>query len=128
MRDIATLVWVVLILIGVISSMVASVRRRMNALPPRGAPLASPAPPGVPPSQAPPLQAQLRQQLVQQMKQVPVRPAAPATPPASAPRPAAVRAPALRRFFPGRQGLVGAVIAAEVLGKPRALSDEYLHP
>ncbi len=125
MRDVATLVWVVLLVIGVISSMVASARRRMNALPPRAAPLTPPAPPGLPSAQAPPLQAQLRQQLVQPIKQVPVRPAAPAAPPASAPRPAAARAPAGRRLFPGRQGLAGAVIAAEVLGKPRALRDEY---
>jgi hypothetical protein len=30
-----------------------------------------------------------------------------------------------RRFFAGRRGIVQAVIAAEVLGKPRALGDEY---
>jgi hypothetical protein len=123
MRDVATLVWVVLLVIGVISSMVASVRRRMNALPPRSAPS---APAGVPPAQAPQPQAQTRQQVVvQQMRQVPVRPTAPAAPPTSAPPSAGARAPSRRRLFPGRQGLVRAVIAAEVLGKPRALRDEY---
>jgi hypothetical protein len=30
------------------------------------------------------------------------------------------------RFFRSRQAIVQAVIAAEVLGKPRALRDEYL--
>jgi hypothetical protein len=124
MRDVATLVWVVLLVIGVISSMVASVRRRMNALPPRGA---QSAPPGVPPAQAPQPQAQLRQQVVAPpMRQVPVRPSAPApAPTAAAPPSVAARAPSRRRLFPGRRGLVSAVIAAEVLGKPRALRDEY---
>jgi hypothetical protein len=110
MRDVATLVWVVLLLVGVISSMIASVRRRMNALPPRGAPA---APPSAPPVQTP----QLR----------PPRPAAPAAPPASAPRTVPTHVTARRRLFPGPQGLAGAVIAAEVLGKPRALNDEYFH-
>jgi hypothetical protein len=126
MRDVATLVWVVLLVIGVVSSMVASVRRRMNALPPRGW---APSPPGVPPAQAP----QLGQQLVQQMKQVPGRPAGPpvaatsaAAAAATAPAPTvSAPAPRRRRLFPGGQGLVSAVIAAEVLGKPRALRDEY---
>jgi hypothetical protein len=122
MRDVATLVWVVLLVIGVISSMVASARRRMNALPPRGAPSARPS---VPPAQAPQPQAQARQQfVVQPMRQVPVRPAPASAPTAPSPSPAA-RAPSRRRLFPGRQGLVSAVIAAEVLGKPRALRDEY---
>jgi hypothetical protein len=122
MRDVATLVWVVLLVIGVVSSMVASARRRMNALPPRGAP---PAPPGAPRAQGPQPQAQLRQELVAQMRQIPVRPAAPTAPPTSPPPSVTARAPSRRRLFPGRQGLVGAVIAAEVLGKPRALRDEY---
>jgi hypothetical protein len=126
MRDVATLVWVVLLVIGVISSMVASARRRMNALPPRGAPI---PPPAVPAAQAPPPQAPLRQQLVQQMKQVagrqPVVPAGAATSAPAAVGASAGRAPARRRLFPGRQGVAGAVIAAEVLGKPRALRDEY---
>jgi hypothetical protein len=127
MRDVATLVWVVLLVIGVISSMVASARRRMNALPPRGAPI---PPPAAPAAQVPQPQAPLRQQLVQQMKHVAGRlpaPAGAATGAPAAPAPPAVagRAPARRRLFPGRQGLAGAVIAAEVLGKPRALRDEY---
>lgn len=136
MRDVATLVWVVLLVIGVISSMVASVRRRMNAqpIPSQGAP--------PPPAAVQQLQQQPREQLVAQMKQVSPRPAAPAppAPPAApgrgapAPSPPAARTPApsaparvsaARGLFPGRRALVRAVIAAEVLGKPRALNDEY---
>ena len=122
MRDLGTLVWVILIVIGVVSSMISSVRKQAQAqrrpgpaAPPRypGGVRVSPAP-AVPPSPAPapaPAATQLR----------PVQAAG--SPPPLWPRaeePAARR----KRLFGGKRELVKAVIAAEVLGKPRGLRDE----
>lgn len=126
MREVGTLVWVVLLVIGVIGSMVSSVRRQAAA----GAQAPRP--------QAPPATAAAAQQrLVQALQaraQAPASSSRPPPPrptpprPASAPHgepPAAAHKARQRSFFGSRPELVRAVIAAEVLGKPRGLHDEY---
>lgn len=148
MRDIGLFVWVVLLIVGVVGSMTSSIRRQReqaarrdggSAPPPdsRGAPqpLAG-VPPGTSAQQA---------TLVHAMQEItarqgipppaprPRRPAsrpAPAVPAAPAPQPAphsvAPPRPAKQLgLFGSGPELVRAVIAAEVLGKPRALRDEY---
>jgi hypothetical protein len=138
-RDVGIAIWVVLLIVGVVGSMASKLRgvravqspapdadggriAAMRALRARGytfeqaraateaAPAAaSPAPPQV---STPPVAARTR----------------PAASVRAAPREAAPteRSEATGRFrFPGRSELVRAVIAAEVLGKPRGLSDEY---
>lgn len=119
MRDVGTIVWVVFILIGVASSMVKSVRRQ-------AATAGAAAPPGPRPVQAGvPLP-----DLAQPLAPAP-RPAAPSperrrsAPPPAAAAPASTAASPRARLFGGRSDLVRAVIAVEVLGKPRALGDEY---
>ena len=121
MRDVGVLVWVTFLIVGVIGSMVSSLRksqtqRRSQPVPPQWVQrfTAAVAPPAAPPA-----------------RPAPAKPA-----PAPPPKPAAASAPehplpwperrAVRRLFAGKSDLVRAVIAAEVLGKPRGLSDEYL--
>jgi len=122
-RDVGLFVWVVLLFVGVIGSMVSRVRSARQQSPPAPAPrrvsrtiVRIPAPP--PPVQSPP-----------PPRQAPPPPvAAPPTRRAQAPNVVdrVVQAPAARRrpLFADRRDLVRAVIAAEVLGKPRALRDE----
>jgi predicted lipid-binding transport protein (Tim44 family) len=125
MREVGTLVWVVLIIVGVVGSMVSSVRRQLRAqqgqAPParqyqRTVPAAQQSRPA--PAPAP-----------QERPMAPARPQ-PARPAATAPADGhgggSAASAARRRLFPQENELVRAVIAAEVLGKPRALSDEYL--
>lgn len=159
MRDVGILVWVVFLVIGVIGSMVSSMRRQLAA----GA-QARPqqAPPGqIPPQWKPPqtassaptaqqrlldeLQAQGRlgalppaqQRFVQALwGSQPLRQSAPQPVPAPPAPTTKVEPPPLEshrtepphrpmpRFWRG-PALVRAVIAAEVLGKPRALGSEY---
>jgi hypothetical protein len=136
MRDVGILVWVGFLVIGVIGSMVSSARRQAAAGPQRR--------PQVPPAAAAAAQQRLVQALqaraqaqVQapassqrppQPRPAPPRPASPprTEPPRSEPpaAPAAHRA-RQRSFFGTGPELVRAVIAAEVLGKPRGLNDEY---
>jgi len=127
-HDVGTFVWVVLVVIGVISSIVSNARRRVSVSPPRAA------------------QPQAVRPNVVSAQPMPVRPmpdAAPVpgpavqatrvrrpSPPRAAPQPElgleAFRA-ARRRpppFFAGRGALVRAVITAELLGKPLALRDQ----
>jgi hypothetical protein len=131
MRDVGILVWVALVVIGVIGSMVSSLRRA-------GQGQAQPRPPGQP--------VQLREarlpdwarQVVAAMPQPPAatpRPAAPPPPPPPKPAPKLAPLPEhaglphqarRRHFFAGKSEIVRAVIAAEVLGKPRAFNDEYV--
>ena len=119
MRDLGTLVWVVLVFVGVVSSMISTIRKQARAQ----RPAARPAPPGAslrfvvpPPSPAapqvaPPPQVQAKPTL-QPEPRPPVHPADDAR---------AKRGP----FFAGKGQLARAVIAAEVLGKPRGLRDEH---
>jgi hypothetical protein len=124
MRDVGILVWVGLLVIGVIGSMVSSARRQAagGAQAPR---------PQVPPAPG----AAAQQRLVAALQARVVAPASvprppqarPAPPrPVSAPRAEPPAAPAPHSaFFGTGPELVRAVIAAEVLGKPRGLYDEY---
>ena len=114
MRDVGILVWFVLIVVGVIGSIASTVRKQLQAqgrVPNASAPqrrvsrvvAGPPPPPPVVPRVAPAGRAVER------------RVAPPADP----------QKPTTRRFLPGKNDLVRAVIAAEVLGKPRAFNDEY---
>ncbi len=134
MHDVGTFVWVVLVVIGVVSSIVSNARKRVG--PPAGpaasqgtppyvvSPQAMPPqrmPPGAPPpavGAAPPAAPR---------RVVPARPPSPPAPPPAADHTLDVFRPAHRRgprVFGGRGALVRAVIGAEVLGKPVALRDE----
>jgi soluble lytic murein transglycosylase-like protein len=125
-REIGAVVWVLLLVIGVVGSMVSSIRRQ------RGASAAAPPRPN--PARIPQSFASVQTVRVQpQAAPTRVPQAAPAPPPrpAAAARtvrpPAAdlpARKPAAAGRFGNRSDLVRAVIAAEVLGKPRALRDE----
>jgi hypothetical protein len=132
MRDVGILVWVGFLVIGVIGSMVSSARRQAAAGAQGRRPQVSPA-----------TAAAAQQRLVQALTaraqahvQAPAsspRPAQPRpAPPRPAPAPRSEPAPAppahtarQRSFFGSGPELVRAVIAAEVLGKPRGLNDEY---
>lgn len=123
MREVGIAVWVILLVVGVVGSMVSSVRRQMQTQaraprrlterprpfgPPAAVPVAA-SPPVAPPPGPP----------VARRKQ--------AAPPAAKTQEVAhepVRRPSAR-LFSTKGELVRAVIAAEVLGKPRGLSDEY---
>lgn len=119
MREIGAVLWVVLLVVGVVGSMVSSIRRQRGT----AAPPPRPSPVRIPQSVMPP-------------QAVRVPPAAAAPPPRSSAAPARAAASATAdlpphkpaatwRRFGDRNDLVRAVIAAEVLGKPRALRDEY---
>lgn len=132
MRDVGILVWVGFLVIGVIGSMVSSARRQAAA----GAQGRGPQPP---PATAAAAQQRLLQALQARAQvQAPAPTSSPRPPqprpapprPASGPRSEAAAAPPVRRvrqrsFFGSGPELVRAVIAAEVLGKPRGLNDEY---
>jgi len=121
-RDIGTLVWVVLVFIGVIGSMVSSVRKQVQAQQgPRAvrrppSPQLAPPPPLPPVSAAPVPQASARPHTAGSRARVASTLAAELVHPA----PHAAR----RRLFAHKGDLVRGIIAAEVLGKPRALRDE----
>jgi hypothetical protein len=164
MRDIGTLIWVAVVILGIVSSMRSSMRRQRQAS--QAAP-ASPQP--AQPSAGAPAQqrivltdADARQRLLEILQQQaqasgrpgpppamvqrvtsPTRPApggvvppqpqpAPAplpsapTPAAQAPRrPEEPRRSREAAIFHTGPSIVRAIIAAEVLGKPRAFNDEY---
>jgi len=123
MREVGTLVWVVLIIVGVVGSMISSVRRQLRAQ-------QSPAPAARQYQRTPPPGQQSRPAPLAPPPGRPVPPPRPqpATPVETTPQedPRGAPAASRRRLFPQKDELVRAVIAAEVLGKPRALSDEYL--
>jgi len=141
MREVGVIVWVVLLIVGVTSSIVSSIRKSSAAQ----------RRPGLGPVTAPPpgqasvkelvaaLQAQAQAQA--QAAQPQSRPAAPARPapprakaPATAPRSdaqpelpwpvAPARRSSAHRIFAGRGDAVRGIIAAEILGSPRGLRDE----
>lgn len=135
MREIGIFIWVVLLIVGVVGSMISSVRKQTRLQAPPRAPRPWQAPPqAIPPGAVPPA-------WLERMAQMPAAPPAPPATSAKAlraprtsrpveSRPASPpaethRAPSRRRLFDGRPDLVRAVIAAEVLGKPRAFRDEY---
>jgi hypothetical protein len=115
MRDVATLVWVVLIIVGVVSSIISSVRKQVQS------------------TSGPRLQRTVGRR--PQFWQPPAAAQAPAPPPSASRPPRPKQAPVVPHFvaeparhrphFFGRKGdIVRAVIASEVLGKPKALTDE----
>lgn len=140
MRDIGILIWVAFLIIGVIGSIVSSLRKQIAkqqamAQPARRRPPQWQAPPGQLPQWvqqiaaqvAPPPQKRVILSATPSDARGSSRRAAP-PPPAPLehphePPPAPRRS---RRLFRDRNAIVQAVIAAEVLGKPRALRDEYL--
>jgi hypothetical protein len=116
MRDVGTLVWVVLVIIGVVGSMISSIRKQVQgqtAAQSRFRPMPAQMLPTSPQGTSPPRQAPqpLQPQVVKR---------APPAPPPAFPVPRPVR----RRFFAHKDQLIRGVIAAELLGKPRGLSDE----
>jgi hypothetical protein len=123
-REVGIAVWVILLVVGVVGSMVSSVRRQMQTqarsprrLTERPRPFAPPA--AVPAAPSPPVRPPGSRVTPAARKQ--------AVPTAAQAREAAhepVRTPR-SRIFSTKGDLVRAVIAAEVLGKPRGLSDEY---
>jgi hypothetical protein len=143
MRDVGALLWVVLVIVGVVSSIVKTARK---AQPPQSGPGPVPGPRFQtlpPPAQRPPQPAAQRMPQPRQVQQ-PSRPrilpsvdvtigqAPPllmpteipvAVPEHAEPRPSAGSRP-LRWLFEDRRAMARAVIAAEVLGKPLALRDE----
>ncbi|MBV9233147.1 MAG: hypothetical protein JO030_03825 [Candidatus Eremiobacteraeota bacterium] len=102
MHDVATLVWVVLIVVGVVSS-IASSARRHAATPVRRVQQA------VPPTSRRPQ---------------PVTPSAPARPNDATAATARAPAPRSKRLFGTKRDAVRAIVVAEILGKPKALRGE----
>ncbi|HEX3368600.1 MAG TPA: hypothetical protein VHS56_03410 [Candidatus Cybelea sp.] len=152
MRDIGLFIWVGILILGVVSSISKSAKRQQQAAQqaqgrPAGAglpppPPAAPAPaaqliaPGSSPQQATLLRVMQAVAAQQGLSPAPPRPERPAPkavpPPAAALRPPPPVHPPLdlpqqakRRLFASQPELVRAVIAAEVLGKPKAFNDEY---
>ena len=132
MREVGVVVWVVFIVIGVIVNIASTARKQAakNALAEKPQPVRRPQP----------------QAMVQAAPQTlmagkwPVAAPSPGVAPVKRPQPKAAQViapvpapssliheaspPRPRRFFADGPSLVRAVIAAEVLGKPRALRDE----
>jgi hypothetical protein len=137
MRDTFLLLWVGFLVIGVIGSIVSSIRKQSQR-----AQAEASTPRRIPPQWQPP--AGQLPEWVQRLTAQAEPPAPRMVPQATAPQPARPRKPVVtppavvepahdllvarrpsRRFFDSRKAIVQAVIAAEVLGKPRALRDEY---
>jgi hypothetical protein len=139
MHEIGGLVWVVLVIIGVVSSIVQSSRRsaaQRSVQRPQAVVRQMPVAQNAPVRQQPQPQFAMREELASIISQMaaqsqPVQQPRPPPPPpiAPAPRPAAAPVPTpvarTRKLFGDRTSLVRAVIASEVLGKPLALRDEY---
>lgn len=133
MRDTFLLLWVAFLIIGVAGSIVSSIRKQIQGSAQGRSGRAVP-------SAAQPPQA-IRRVLIAAQAPRPVQQAvapkapAPPKPPASPASPLPPlhtdflppRAPSrgVARLFRHRSAIVQAVIAAEVLGKPRAFNDEY---
>jgi hypothetical protein len=129
-----TIIWIVLVAIGVISSIVSNARKAVKAAtavqrnapqrrtvpqrvsPPRTVVMQAmpPAPPQAPPPAAPPPQAVAPPPIVRRRAEV--------TP---APAPRAHGTGAFRGMFE-RGNLVRAIVAAEVLGPPKALQEQSI--
>ena len=126
MREVGIAVWVILLVVGVVGSMVSSVRRQMQSQAQSPRRLAERPRPFAPPCSSAGRRLR-RRQLPRRGCPRPSRAASSRrrrAAPAHDPAHEAVRRPKIR-FFSAKGELVRAVIAAEVLGKPRGLSDEY---
>jgi len=140
MHEVGLIVWVVLLVVGVTSSIVSSIRKASTA---QQRPASGTGPVTPPPRQSTvkelvaALQAQAQAQA--QAAQPQARPASPPRPIPPPTKPPVARAaspdqlpwpvaPARRssahRLFAGRGDAVRGIIAAEVLGSPRGLRDE----
>jgi hypothetical protein len=124
MRDLGILIWIALLIFGVVGSMRRQIRARAPA-PPRPVPEPVRTPPP----------SQWTQRISAPVAPPPAQPRVPRPPP----RPAAApverashqeanqpsgHEPRRRRLFADKNEIVRAVIASEVLGKPRAFNDE----
>jgi hypothetical protein len=148
-RDVGIFVWITLLIVGVVGSMISSARKsaeRAKGPAPQDSRIAA--------VQALRARGYTLQQALAYLAanappRSPVTPSRPVAPPSVAakpvtPTPAPVKSPVIvsgtafghavegagskqkrRPLFEGRNALVRAVIAAEVLGKPRGLGDEY---
>jgi hypothetical protein len=134
MRDTFLLLWVGFLVIGVIGSIISSIRKQMQqqqAVRPAARRVTLDASTTLragsverrPPSVTP--QAEPRKT----PRRTPVVPPAPPQPPlpsyAELVQPDAGSRSSIPRFLRGRKAIVQGIVAAEVLGKPRALGDEY---
>jgi hypothetical protein len=123
--DLGGLIWILIVVIAVISSIRRNIARVRSA---QQQPRASQAPP--PPVAAP--APQMPQSVAQAFAMPPVVPPPVAPPPAPAPPPVAFPAPArlgtstIRGMFGGSTTLVRAIVAAEVLGPPIALQERTI--
>ncbi|MBV8491511.1 MAG: hypothetical protein JO199_13370 [Candidatus Eremiobacteraeota bacterium] len=142
MRDIGGIVWILIVVIGVVSSIVNSARRaaaQRQAQPvrPQAATPPTAVAPGIP-RRIDVVRATVSPAQAQQAPVPKPQPAPVAAPPPVPPAPRVAASPAPRKpivdqkagvplaaLFADRSSLVNAVIAAEVLGKPHALRDEY---
>jgi hypothetical protein len=145
MHDIGGLLWIVLVIVGVVTSIVQSSRRSVSQRTVSRYQQAVPQPQraATPPQPAPEIRPEVIAELeniIRQSQQAPVRvptppspakpppvpvPSPPAAPPPR-PMPSTPRRPAgAQKLFGDHSSLVRAVIAAEVLGKPLALRNEY---
>jgi len=123
-RDIGAILWVVIVIVGVVSSIVSNARKQMARptpqqrqqpvlrLQPQSAPQAATARPA----------AQPRPTLARRPPAQPAALGADIFPAHERPQP---RPRQLASLFGDRRSLVRAVIAAEVLGKPLAMRDGY---
>jgi hypothetical protein len=122
-RDVGILIWVVLVIVGVVGSMISSVRKQAQAQGPG---------PAAPPGRRAKPPTVLRQ--VARAAPVPAPPSPqPAVkrapgPPRETPAAHAPDEPQVRRhrFFTSKRDIVHGIVAAEVFGKPRGLHDEHL--
>ena len=140
MREIGVLVWVVFIVIGVVANIASAARKQSQANAGKAPSRAAPPPQPVQMQQAGQTPAQVLAQRwaanwpaaapaprPQTPQAAPVRQATPVrkpAPAAQAVRPHETARPRRRGLFADKPSVVRAVIAAEVLGKPRALRDE----
>jgi len=120
-RDVGAIVWVLLVVVGVVSSIVSNARKQNRGMSRPAPPVVrhplAPPPPPQPQSPAPPAAMAASRVARGRPEPSPRQPEQLRTPPQAAKRP-------LHRLFGGdRASVVRAVIAAEVLGKPVGLRD-----
>lgn len=138
MHDIGGIVWIIVVVIAVISSIRRNAMRARNAQRAREAPAPTPAPVRapipVPPPAAPSRLAMSGFAMPPIDAPIPVvtaaarapRPVAPTPPPFTPFMPARVGTSPIRGMFEGGATLVRAIVAAEVLGPPKAMQENTI--
>ncbi|HTX57910.1 MAG TPA: hypothetical protein VMD47_12495 [Candidatus Acidoferrales bacterium] len=116
MHDLGLIVWLVIVLIGVVSSIRRTAMRSRATLQARQMPGPSPSPAPAP-APAPPVIA---------VQAPPPRKPQPAPAPVPVPVAAAVGTSPIRGMFGGSTSLVRAIVAAQVLGPPTALQEHSI--